>query len=255
MSARAPGWRPSGARTSSIFDGSGAAIPPIATDSSGARRRAGPRSLAHLNPYRRLISDLVVAVGCEVEGAIARDASPAGTRATHRARRGLHGRATPMSGTSTPRSFTSRRNLANRAALEAELRTLEADTYLVELKGAAIDVVAEHALAPGDGSCPRRTTSSRRASTRRCSRWPPKPSAPDAAALPRRSRQPDRLPYSKADGAGLIKAGDRTSSRTRWPPGSSRSGRARRSRSRSRARSPEVPPTGALGCGATRLRS
>ncbi len=39
--------------------------------------------------------------------------------------------------------------LADRAALEAELASLDADTYLVELKAAAIDVVAEHALAHG----------------------------------------------------------------------------------------------------------
>jgi len=41
------------------------------------------------------------------------------------------------------------RNLADRALLAAELETLAADTYLVELKAAAIDVVAEHALARG----------------------------------------------------------------------------------------------------------
>jgi cyclic 2,3-diphosphoglycerate synthetase len=38
-------------------------------------------------------------------------------------------------------------NLADRAALRADL--VEADTYLVELKAAAIDVVAEHALERG----------------------------------------------------------------------------------------------------------
>ena len=41
------------------------------------------------------------------------------------------------------------RNLAHREALRGELAELEADTYLVELKAAAIDVVAEHALARG----------------------------------------------------------------------------------------------------------
>jgi cyclic 2,3-diphosphoglycerate synthetase len=38
-------------------------------------------------------------------------------------------------------------NLSDRAALAADL--VDADTYLVELKAAAIDVVAEHALARG----------------------------------------------------------------------------------------------------------
>jgi cyclic 2,3-diphosphoglycerate synthetase len=40
-------------------------------------------------------------------------------------------------------------NLARRDALRDELANLEADTYLIELKAAAIDVVAEHALARG----------------------------------------------------------------------------------------------------------
>jgi cyclic 2,3-diphosphoglycerate synthase len=41
------------------------------------------------------------------------------------------------------------RNLARRDLLRDELAELDADTYLVELKAAAIDVVAEHALARG----------------------------------------------------------------------------------------------------------
>ncbi len=40
-------------------------------------------------------------------------------------------------------------SLANRAALAEELRRVEADTYLVEIKAAAIDVVAEHARERG----------------------------------------------------------------------------------------------------------
>jgi len=41
------------------------------------------------------------------------------------------------------------RNLANRDALRADLESVDAEVYLVELKAAAIDVVAEHALAHG----------------------------------------------------------------------------------------------------------
>ena len=41
------------------------------------------------------------------------------------------------------------RNLGSREALAEDLERVDADTYLVELKGAAIDVVAEHALARG----------------------------------------------------------------------------------------------------------
>ena len=40
-------------------------------------------------------------------------------------------------------------NLARRDLLREELEHIDADTYLVELKAAAIDVVAEHALARG----------------------------------------------------------------------------------------------------------
>jgi cyclic 2,3-diphosphoglycerate synthetase len=41
------------------------------------------------------------------------------------------------------------RNLANRAALREELERVDADTFVVEIKAAAIDVVAEHARAAG----------------------------------------------------------------------------------------------------------
>jgi cyclic 2,3-diphosphoglycerate synthase len=40
-------------------------------------------------------------------------------------------------------------NLADRAALRAELEEVRADVFLVELKAAAVDVVAEHALTTG----------------------------------------------------------------------------------------------------------
>jgi cyclic 2,3-diphosphoglycerate synthetase len=40
-------------------------------------------------------------------------------------------------------------NLANRPALHKELVDVRADVFLVELKAAAIDVVAEEALAHG----------------------------------------------------------------------------------------------------------
>jgi predicted GTPase len=40
-------------------------------------------------------------------------------------------------------------SLGDRDALRRELATLDADTYLTELKGAAIDLVAEDALARG----------------------------------------------------------------------------------------------------------
>jgi cyclic 2,3-diphosphoglycerate synthase len=131
-----------------VFDSSGAAIPPVAVD-----RRVlvvGPKqdADAYLNPYRRLISDLVVAVGCEVEGAVS-----ASLRL--RALEPLEGRVAvftaggrDVSGLEADVVHVSP-NLADRGALARELATVEADTYLVEVKAAAIDVVAEHALATG----------------------------------------------------------------------------------------------------------
>ena len=41
------------------------------------------------------------------------------------------------------------RNLARREALQEELERVDADVYLVELKAAAVDLVAEAALARG----------------------------------------------------------------------------------------------------------
>ena len=129
-----------------IFDGSGAAIPPVATD-----RRilvVGPEQQAdmYLNTYRRLISDLVIAVNCEVDGAL-----PVTLRL--RPSEPLPGRVAVFTAGGTDVSHLEAdivsisTNLADRAALARELASIEADTYLVEVKAAAVDVVAEHALA------------------------------------------------------------------------------------------------------------
>jgi cyclic 2,3-diphosphoglycerate synthetase len=131
-----------------VFDGSGAAIPPIAVDRRILVVGAGQDADAYLNTYRRLISDLVVAVNCDVEGAISatlvlRPVEPlegrvavftaGGTEVAH-----LDAEVVHVSG-----------NLGNRKVLREELANVDADTYLVELKAAAIDVVAEHARARG----------------------------------------------------------------------------------------------------------
>ena len=50
---------------------------------------------------------------------------------------------------SSATSSTSRTTSATGSRSPPSSSGLEADTYLVELKGAAIDVVAEHALARG----------------------------------------------------------------------------------------------------------
>ena len=129
-----------------IFDGSGAAIPPVATD-----RRilvVGPEQRAdmYLNTYRRLISDLVIAVNCEVDGAL-----PVTLRL--RPSEPLPGRVAVFTAGGTDVSHLEAdvvsisTNLADRSALARELASIDADTYLVEVKAAAVDVVAEHALA------------------------------------------------------------------------------------------------------------
>jgi cyclic 2,3-diphosphoglycerate synthetase len=131
-----------------IFDGSGTAIPPIAADRRVLVVGPGHDLQAYFNLYRVLISDLVVAVGCEVEGAVS---------ATLRLRplAPLVGRVAVFTAGATDVAHLEADivhvspNLGDRAALEAELKGLEADTYLVEIKAAAIDVVAEHALSRG----------------------------------------------------------------------------------------------------------
>jgi cyclic 2,3-diphosphoglycerate synthetase len=162
-----------------VFDGSGAALPPVAADRTvvvvGGHQ--DPRVAAgYLNAYRLLLADVVVLTmaeaGTEWEGvrsgveAVVRPgvpvvattlrprplddvrdrtvayfcAAPSGAHA--RIRRHLedvHGaRVAHVSG-----------NLSDRAALREELRDVAAEVYLVELKAAAIDVVAEAAVARG----------------------------------------------------------------------------------------------------------
>ena len=131
-----------------VFDSSGTAVPPVAVDRRvlvvGARHDLD----TYFGTYRRLISDLVVSIGCEVPGAIParielRPLEPlegrvavftAGPVATG----GLHADVVHVS-----------TKLGDRLALAGELERVEADTYLVELKGVAIDLVAEDALARG----------------------------------------------------------------------------------------------------------
>ena len=131
-----------------VFDSSGSAVPPVAVD-----RRVLVVSAAHdldsyFGTYRRLISDLVVAIGCEPAGAI-----PA--RIELRALAPLDGRvavftAGPVATDTLAADVVHvSQNLGHRVALAAELERIDADTYLTELKGAAIDLVAEHALARG----------------------------------------------------------------------------------------------------------
>jgi cyclic 2,3-diphosphoglycerate synthase len=131
-----------------VFDSSGASIPPVAVDRRvllvGERHDVD----SHFNRYRRLVSDLVVAVNCRVEGAIS---------VTLRLRplEPLQGRVAVFTAGAADVSHLDADivhvspRLSDREGLRAELAGLEADTYLVEVKAAAIDVVAEHAMARG----------------------------------------------------------------------------------------------------------
>ena len=132
-----------------LFDGSGAAIPPVATSARILVTAPAHDLDAYLNPYRVAISDLVVGVG-DVPGA---DLS---VSLRLRATQPLRGRRTAVftAGPAPVEHLDAEvvhvsRNLASREALRADLEGIDADVYLVELKAAAVDVVAEAAAARG----------------------------------------------------------------------------------------------------------
>jgi cyclic 2,3-diphosphoglycerate synthase len=120
-----------------IFDGSGAAVPPVAVDRRVLVVGRGQSADAYLNTYRRLISDLVLE----------------NTQLRLQPTEPLTGRVAVFTAGTTDVAHLDAdvvhvsNELANRDALHRDL--VDADTYLVELKAAAIDVVAEHALARG----------------------------------------------------------------------------------------------------------
>jgi cyclic 2,3-diphosphoglycerate synthase len=136
-----------------VFDGSGAAIPPVATR---VRILVAHDLTSGLNPYRALISDLVLSMSGEVVSA----AEALGRKALRfdlrlRPLEPLDGRRAAVFTTGPARVdhlegvVVASRNLADRRQLERDLEQVQADVYVVELKAAAIDVVAEHAAARG----------------------------------------------------------------------------------------------------------
>jgi len=130
-----------------LFDGSGAAIPPIAASA----RILVAHDLSGLNRYRALVSDLILTMDDE----LARREGALRFELRLRASAALEGRvavftAGPVSTTHLDAEIVHvSRNLAHREALRGELAELEADTYLVELKAAAIDMVAAQARREG----------------------------------------------------------------------------------------------------------
>jgi cyclic 2,3-diphosphoglycerate synthetase len=155
-----------------VFDGSGAAIPPVETDARILVTSTAQREVAteYLNAYRILVSDLVVVTGGLDEALVEaihdvkdvpvvpvelrpRPVTPVirksvayfstAPAAAHPVierylREELGAEVVLVSG-----------NLAHREALREELARVEAEVYLVEIKAAAIDVVAEAALERG----------------------------------------------------------------------------------------------------------
>jgi cyclic 2,3-diphosphoglycerate synthetase len=121
-----------------VFDGSGAAIPPIATSA----RILVAHDLSGLNAYRALISDIVLRPGEDFSLRLEPAAELCGRVAVFMTA------AAPVDHLDADVVHVSR-NLARRDLLRDELERVDADTYLVELKAAAIDVVAEHAFARG----------------------------------------------------------------------------------------------------------
>ncbi len=162
-----------------IFDGSGAALPPIAADRTlvvVGGQQDPVVAAGYLNAYRLQLADLVLVTmaepdsswenvrravagvvrpGVAVVGAILRPrpiaelrgrsvayfcTAPAGAHAVLAAHLAdvFGANVTHVSG-----------NLADRSALRRELTGVEAEVFLVELKAAAVDIVAEEALARG----------------------------------------------------------------------------------------------------------
>ena len=162
-----------------VFDGSGAALPPIAADRTIAvvGGHQNPSVVTgYLNTYRLLLADLVVLTMADaspdwhgVRDAVGEVVRPGvevvATALRPRPLVDVAGRAVayfcaaPASAHPTLRHHLEEVHgarvvhvsgrLADRTALRAELPGVEADVFLVELKAAAIDVVAEAALERG----------------------------------------------------------------------------------------------------------
>ena len=156
-----------------IFDGSGAAVPPIDT---GARvlvtSAAQPAevSTGYLNAYRILVSDLVVVTGGLDERVVeaihaVKELPVVPVELRPRPVAPVAGRRVAYFSTAPAEAHTQIErhlreehgaevvlvsgNLARRDALRDELERADAEVFLVEIKAAAIDVVAEAALEHG----------------------------------------------------------------------------------------------------------
>src|SRR6266404_2312091 len=122
-----------------------ARVPTVGCRRAGGGMAGAPFAshvLTGLNAYRALISDLVLKPDDDFLLRL-------------RATEPLEGRVAVFTTGPAPTEHLDAdvvhvsRNLARRDLLREELARVDADTYLIELKAAGIDVVAEHALARG----------------------------------------------------------------------------------------------------------
>jgi cyclic 2,3-diphosphoglycerate synthetase len=159
-----------------VFDGSGAALPPVSVGRRivvvGAQQDPAVTT-GYLNAYRHLLADLVVVTMAEEDSGheelvkalhelVRPGVAVIPTVLRPRPAGSVTGREVAFFGTA-PKLAHSRiashlheahgaevvhvsGNLADRAALRAELPHIHADVFLVELKAAAIDVIAEEGL-------------------------------------------------------------------------------------------------------------
>jgi cyclic 2,3-diphosphoglycerate synthetase len=160
-----------------VFDGSGAALPPIAASARALVVGGGQDpavACGYLNAYRYRIADLVVVVaaggGEEAVAAgargLVRDGVPVRVAALRpRPLEPVAGRSVAFFGAAPASAHAGisahlreahgadvvavSGALADREALRAELARVDAEVFLVELKAAAVDVVAEAAAARG----------------------------------------------------------------------------------------------------------
>jgi len=143
-----------------VVDGSGAAVPPVRTDATILVTGAEQDVRAGLNPYRVLVSSLVCYTGAD-EGQV-----DAIRGIAERPVIGVDLELRPVEalGSGTVAVFTAGQarvdhldanvvavsaNLADRARLREDLASIDAETYVTEMKAAAIDVVAEAATERG----------------------------------------------------------------------------------------------------------
>ncbi len=162
-----------------VFDGSGAALPPIAADRTitvvGGHQSPGVAA-GYLNTFRLLLADLVVLTMAEdgsewertyesVRAVVSSEVDVVPTILRPRPTTNVRGRKVAYFCTALPAAHEViaehleaehgadvvriSGNLADRAALRGELAEFSADVFLIELKAAAIDLVAEFGLAQG----------------------------------------------------------------------------------------------------------